>query len=177
MHLESVTVGDEAVEAVLVFDADEPLRTSDVLGSRERALAVLPGLAGHDCNNEIGTGFGEELADTEFAHLLEHSALEVMALAGSPESLPGETVWDFRRDGRGVFHVRLGYDHDLVCIGAIQSAMKVVLWAYGRGKPPDVEAEVDWLRTLRKPDGGNLRRNIGPQAGAWPWFERAADGD
>lgn len=149
MRVESVSVGPDAVEAVLAFDRGEPLRATARV--RDRALALLPGLRGHRCDNGEGLSFAEEAASTELAHLVEHAALELMALAGSPHTLAGRTTWDFAADGPGVFRVRLAYDDDLVALGALKAAVAAVGWcASGDGPAPDVAAEARRLRALRR---------------------------
>lgn len=110
---------------------DEPLRTSREVAAR--AIELLPGLAHHSCENDAGRSFAEELADTEVAHLFEHVALELMAEAGSPRTLRGETTWDFQRDGRGVFHVSLEYDDPQVCRRAVRAAAIVMRQVLGGG--------------------------------------------
>lgn len=150
MRIRSLTVGPDSVEALVVFDPGTPMRTSDVPGARTRVLAVLPGLRGHRCDNGRGATFADELADTELAHLLEHSALEIMALAGSPDTLRGRTTWDFPADGDGVFRVTLDYDDDLVALGALRVAGELVGWLLGDEPGPDVAAEAARLRALRR---------------------------
>jgi hypothetical protein len=149
VRVESVNVAPDVVEALLRFDPGEPLRTSEVPGLADAVRASLPGLSGHRCDNAAGMPFPEELRDTELAHLVEHAALEIMAMAGSPVTLRGATSWDFARDGRGVFRVRLAYDDDLVAIGALRFACTLVR-ALVRGEvAPDAETEARRLRGLR----------------------------
>jgi hypothetical protein len=138
------------LEAILVFDEGEPLRTSEVPGLARAAIGALPGLTGHICRNGAGRGFPEELEDTELAHLIEHATLEIMAMAGSPETLRGATSWDFAADGRGVFRVAVAWDDDLVALGALSCASALVR-ALARGEAlPDVEVEALRLRGLRR---------------------------
>jgi cyanophycin synthetase len=140
----------DRVRVALSFDAAEPLRTSGVPGSAERALGVLPGLRGHRCDNDVGATFAQELADTEFAHLFEHAVLEIMALAGAPDTLRGTTSWDFAKDGAGVFGVSLEHDDEDTARSAIRLAGEVVGWAAGRrDEAPDFEAEARRLRRAR----------------------------
>ena len=149
MRVESVTVTPDAVEAVLRFEPDEPLRTSEVPGLVDAVLRALPGLSGHRCENDAGLTFAEELRDTEVAHLVEHATLEVMAMAGSPSTLHGATSWDFAADGRGVFRLRLACDDDLVAIGALRCATEITRAIAGGEVPPDAAAEARRLRRLR----------------------------
>jgi hypothetical protein len=75
--------------------------------------------------------------------------MELMAKAGSPRTLKGETQWDFRRDGRGIFRVSVEYDDDLVCLGAIKVADRVMDYLMDGGACPDLDEEARKLNTLR----------------------------
>lgn len=149
MRVASILVRPDAIDAIVAFESDEPLRSSEIPGLVPAVLRSLPGLKGHHCDNGAGLSFAQEAADTELAHLIEHAALEIMALAGSPATLRGDTSWDFAADGRGVFHVRLGFDDDRVAIGALRCACGLVRVLARGEKPPDVEAEARRLRVLR----------------------------
>lgn len=149
MLIQSIAVCPDRVDVVVRMDDPREMRTSQDPAVVARAVQLLPGLGDHRCVNDLGQAFADELADTEVPHLLEHVTLELMALAGSPRSLKGETEWDFRRDGRGVFRVSLEYDDDLVCLGAIKLADEVVTYVLGGGEPPDVDAAVQSLVSLR----------------------------
>jgi hypothetical protein len=154
--IERVDVRPERVEAVVRVPEGGPMRTSESPEFAQRALALLPGLSRHTCENGSAHGIAAELADTETPHLLEHVAFELMALSGSPRTLRGETAWDFSADGHGVFRLRLGYDDDLVVLGALRAAVEVCEWllAPGNEEQPDVDAIVMRLRGLRKLDAG-----------------------
>lgn len=156
MRIRSVTVGPATLEAVVAFAPGEPLRTRDVPGLAAGALRLLPGLRGHSCENGAGASFAAELEDTEVAHALEHAALEIAALAGSPATLRGRTSWDFTSDGAGVFRVMLEYEDDLVMLGALTVATDVVRAASGESAAPDVAAEVRRLRGLRRCRGPDV---------------------
>jgi hypothetical protein len=149
--IERIDVSPERVEALVRVPEGAPMRTLAAPGVAERAVALLPGLVRHTCENGSAHGIAAELADTETPHLLEHIAFELMALSGSPRTLRGETVWDFSADGRGVFRVRLGYDDDLVALGALREALGVCEWLLvpGGAEKPDVDATVAGLRSLR----------------------------
>jgi len=153
-----MSVDQKYVEAV-VRVADQALaRTSAVPGLSASALELLPGLRRHTCENGSAHGIAAELGDTETPHLLEHLAVELMALSGSPRTLKGETVWDFSADGVGVYRVRLAYDNDLVALGALKASAHIVDWLFSgalhdaaavSAEAPDVESLVDALRRLR----------------------------
>lgn len=150
MRIDTIEIGPEAIEAVVRFDAGEPMRSSDVPGLADALVHALPGLKGHRCDNGAGLSFRAEAADTELAHLVEHAALEIMAMAGSPDTLRGVTVWDSAIDGRGVFRVRVEYDDDLVALGALRCAAEVVGVLASGGEAPDAAAEARRLRGLRR---------------------------
>jgi hypothetical protein len=149
VSIESVTVGESAVEALVRVDP-RFTRTS-VSPLVEAALVdLLPGICRHSCENDSASSAVEELADTESAHLCEHIALELMAMAGSPRTLKGRTEWDFSTLGPGVFKVSIEYDHDLVAIAALDEASTLAAWLLTRSGPhPDVSQAVARLRELR----------------------------
>lgn len=137
----------EVVARVRVTDL-RFMRTSASQGVAERALEALPGLGRHRCESGHAKGIASELGDTETPHLLEHVALELMALAGSPRTLAGRTTWDFARDGRGVFEVRLQFDDDLAALAALDEGRRVVDELLG-GAVPETEAAVCRVRDAR----------------------------
>lgn len=152
LAIRSIEVGERSLEAVVFVTDQAYLRTSRSSDLPEHAVALLPGLRRHSCDNDGELDFVRELRDTESAHLVEHVACELMALAGSPRSLRGRTAWDFSRDGRGVFRVSLEFDDDLVAMGALDEAVRIVEWLLAgeeRGAVPDVDAAVAQLARLR----------------------------
>lgn len=149
MRVHSMTVCADRIDVLVDVGDAEMLRTTADESIAGRALSLLPGLERHVCDNGDGKTFAEELADTEVPHLFEHVVMELMAKAGSPRSLKGETSWDFKRDGHGIFRVSFEYDDDLVCLGAIKAADKVMCYLTGDGPAPDAERETERLRSLR----------------------------
>jgi len=149
LSIERVEVAEKDIRAVVRVRDLGLMRTSAATGLVARALELLPGLERHSCENDAHVRFADELADTEAPHLLEHVAVELMALAGSPRALPARTSWDFSADGRGVFRLQLAYDDDLVALGALKEADLICDWLYGCGVKPDVPAIAERLRELR----------------------------
>ncbi len=148
--IERVEVRESDLEAVVRVTDERFMRTSAAPGLAQSARELLPGLARHTCENGAGRDAMREFVDTESAHLLEHVAAELMALSGSPRDLRALTTWDFARDGRGVFRIRLEFDDDLAALGALSEAAEVVAWLLdGSGERPDVAAIVGRLREVR----------------------------
>ena len=153
LRIERVDVGPERIEALVRVTDRDFASTAAAPGLPRRAIGLLPGLARHTCENGSAHGHVAELADTETPHLLEHVACELMALSGSPRTLRGETAWDFSADGPGVFRVRLSYDDDLACLGALRNGVEVVDWLLGRSaEEPAVERIVSELAAVRGHD-------------------------
>lgn len=149
LDITHIQVDETELEAMVRVSDTRYLRTSAVPGLPAAARALLPGLERHRCENDAGARFIDELRDTETPHLLEHLIVELMALAGSPRSLPARTSWEFARDGQGVFRVSVAYDDDLVALGAIKGANHIVDWLFGLTEAPDVGAVTERLRRVR----------------------------
>jgi cyanophycin synthetase len=70
---------------MMQFDAEElkGKKSSEIAGFKSRLLEILPGLSEHFCDAGEPGGFIKKLdAGTPFNHVIEHAALELMALAG-----------------------------------------------------------------------------------------------
>lgn len=155
MAIDTVTVGEGHLEALVRVSDARFARSSAMPGAGARAASILPGLARHRCENGTAHGVLRELDDTESPHLLEHLAVELMALSGSPRTLRALTTWDFARDGRGVFRVRLEFDDDLVALGALREALTLLPWILAeQGERPDGAAAAERLRALRQQSDG-----------------------
>jgi len=150
MRVESVSVASGRAVARIVHVTGEPRCTSESPGALERILGALPGLAGHRCDNSTGVSFVAEAADTELAHVIEHVALELMVLSGSPRDISGETRWTRKVQDPDIFDVSLAFDDDLVCLGALRAAVEIVERATKGCDMLDVETVVENLRGLRR---------------------------
>ena len=142
LSISEVHVGPEAVEAVVRVASEACMRTASSVGLHHRVLAALPGIVSHRCECGSAHGIEAELADTETPHLLEHVALELMVMSGSPRTLRGDTRWDFETDGRGVFRVTLAYDDDLVALRALKDATGIVEALFAEAPEPVLEGLV-----------------------------------
>ena len=65
--------------------------------------------------------------------------------------LKGETQWNWRVDPRGRFHVYVEYENEILVLGAIRVAEKIIQALDSRKvEGIDVEVEIDQLRELYK---------------------------
>ncbi len=72
----------------------------------------LPNVLHTQCFNDEGLPFSVEVVHTEIGHLFEHILLEYLcqlkiAKGASRASYAGRTKWNWVRDPRGKFHIRL----------------------------------------------------------------------
>jgi len=106
--IERVTATSWGTEAMLRLVDPALRRTSAIPGIAEQVLELLPGIERHRCDSPKSLGIVAEMNDTEAAHLLEHVAMELLAQRGLSRSMRGQTSWEFKRDGFGVYRVHLG---------------------------------------------------------------------
>jgi len=93
-----------------------------------RLFKMFPRMAFQRCGNEGGYSFRREAQNTEIPHVFEHLLLEIQGQvrrgAGGP--LAGETQWNWTVDPRGRFYVTVDYDNEIVALGAIRLAERVI---------------------------------------------------
>lgn len=120
-------------------------RSSDEIpGFNDRLKSWLPSLIEHRCSVGERGGFFQRLQrGTYLAHILEHVALELQALAGS--------VVGYGRarelDEEGVYRVAIQYEEEPLGRAALESGRQLCLAAV-HDQPFDVAAEVTRLRSL-----------------------------
>lgn len=150
-----VTVGPRNLEAEVVVSPDAPLMTSEDPQGTELVLQIMPGLADHLCLGDASSNFGEVVADTEVAHLLEHVTVELLAQTNAAGDVTGGQTVEV---GERTYRITLACPDDVLVSGALSSAVWILQWAYsGGGEPePDVEAIasglVDLVESLGSPD-------------------------
>lgn len=149
--LERIEPVSDGVQAILRVSEPRWMRTSVVPTLAEECLALLPGLARHRCESGSAHGIVGELANTETPHLVEHVALELLALAGWPRDTHGRTRWDFQRDGRGVFRISIACSDIAAVSAALVGAIAVATWLLGDGDRPDVQALVREIQAFDLP--------------------------
>ena len=142
-----VTVGPRNLEAVVAVSPDAPLLTSEDPEGTELVLEIMPGLVDHMCLGDASSSFGEVVADTELAHLLEHVTVELLAQTDAAGDVTGgQTVEVDER----TYKITLACPDDVLVAGALSSAVWILQWAYsGGGDPqPDVQAIASGLADL-----------------------------
>ena len=145
--IKKVTVGPRTLKAEVDVAPSAPLLTSDDPTGTQLMIELMPEISAHVCLGDAGPHFGEVVADTELAHLLEHVTVELLArtdIAGDISC--GRTI----QTGERSFEVELSCPDDVLVTGALSSAVWIMQWAYsGGGDPrPDVDAIASGLVDL-----------------------------
>ncbi len=89
---------------------------------------LFPHLAAQRCHNDGEYSFRREAQATEIPHLFEHLILEIQnqVRRGIGAPFAGETQWNWTVDPRGRFYVTVDYENELVALGAIRLAERVI---------------------------------------------------
>lgn len=110
---------------------------------------LFPHLARHRCENENGFSFRKECQSTEIPHLFEHLIIELQGQVRRGGTLKGETQWNWRVDPKGRFHVYVEYDNEMLVLGAIRVAERIIHALDGREiDEVNVAEEIEQLRKL-----------------------------
>jgi hypothetical protein len=110
---------------------------------------LFPHLAAHRCENENGFTFRRECRSTEIPHLMEHLIIELQGQVRGAGTLKGETQWNWRVDPKGRFHVYVEYDNEVLVLGAIRVAERIIQALDSREIDHiDVKTEIERLRKL-----------------------------
>ncbi|HEY3266151.1 MAG TPA: hypothetical protein VGM37_04440 [Armatimonadota bacterium] len=116
-----------------------------------RLFRLFPELSKHKCENDFGYSFRRECQDTELPHLLEHLIIELQSMIQPSGVLRGQTVWDWRRDPRGQFHVYVDYTSEVVAIVAARLAERIIKAIDSRDVDlTDIELEVGRLHEMAR---------------------------
>jgi len=110
---------------------------------------LFPHLSHHRCDNDKGFSFRQECRSTEIPHLLEHLIIELQGQVLQSGTLKGETQWNWRVDPKGRFHVYVEYSNEMLVLGAIRVAERIIQALYSRGiDQVNVQEEIENLRKL-----------------------------
>jgi len=125
--------------------------TSQVPHLAEGLFRLFPHLRHHKCDNSGGHAFRRECRRTEIPHLFEHLIIELQAQVQPAEVLRGETRWNWRVDPRGRFYVFVDYENELLAVGAIRLAERIIHGLDRRVlEDLDTHAEMARLRELAR---------------------------
>lgn len=121
---------------------------------------LFPHLAAHRCDNDNGFTFRQECECTEIPHLLEHLIIELQGQVQGSGRLRGETQWNWRVDPKGRFHVYVDYSNELLALGAIRVAERIIKALDNRTIDLiNVEDEIAMLRKIA--EAGEQLKGVG----------------
>jgi len=150
----SIFAGVPMIRVTVDLGELESRPTDRLTGFTDRLLTLLPGLGLHHCSTgEVG-GFVDRLREgTWLGHVIEHVALELQTMAGSPVAR-GKTRSVRNRPGQ--YHVLFAYQDELVGKAAGRLAFELVAELL----PPELRS-VDGLNLIAEPLGSDLTDPIG----------------
>src|SRR4029077_19395558 len=144
----------------------ERFPTLQLPGFTDKLLAVIPSLQEHTCSYGEPGGFVRRMTEDEgtwMGHVLEHVALELQVLAGTPVTF-GKTRGDGLPEGQ--YYVVYSYIEEAVGIAAGKLALRTILHLLPPERedhdpsPFDFQAELEDLVRLAE------RRAFGPSTAA-----------
>src|SRR5215470_6777761 len=139
-------------------DLEELKDTSSEMipGFNERLMSWLPSMIEHRCSIGERGGFFERLRrGTWMGHILEHVALELQSLAGTPVGYGRAR----ETSEEGVYRVVIRYQEEAVARASLETARELILAAIA-DHPFDTAAAIQRLR-------GSLHMyGLGPEAAA-----------
>ena len=152
MRVLEICVLPEIHRIKLTVQMPDPDRflTSQVPHIPRLLFRLLPRLGSHICHNDGGLSFRKECRKTEIPHLFEHLILELQLQAQQNEEdyLSGETQWNWTVDPRGLYHVYVDYDNELLAVASIRLAERILVSLDRRDVSIDIETEMARLREV-----------------------------
>lgn len=97
---------------IKMFLLKDPINTADIPSTGDILENFLPSVLNTECFNDQNLPFSLEVKRTEIGHLFEHIILEYMCQlkinkGHKSAAYTGRTKWNWERDPRGVFHIRI----------------------------------------------------------------------
>ncbi|MDX1932905.1 MAG: hypothetical protein SFU56_09900 [Capsulimonadales bacterium] len=152
MRVLEISVKPEVRRISMVVDTEGPdcFLTSQMPHITRGLFRLIPRLASHTCHNGKGKSFRQECRNTEIPHLFEHLIIELqlMAQQNADDHLRGETEWNWQQDPYGRFHVTVEYQDEMLAIGSIRLAERILAALDRRDVSLDIHAEVERLRLM-----------------------------
>jgi len=175
---EIVFLRTNRVRLVVEIPDTEALTTAEAPRIPRILFRLFPHMAAQRCHNDGGYSFRREAQATEIPHLFEHLILEIQNQVRRGVGLPfaGETSWNWTVDPRGRFYVTVDYDNEIVALGAIRLAERIINAVDSKEIAQlDMAREIGRLRELAR-----ISRRFSAPAARTPWEtpedERAAPG-
>jgi hypothetical protein len=140
-------------QLVVEVPESEALTTRDTPRIPRILFKLLPHMATQRCFNDEGYSFRREAQATEIPHLLEHLIIEIQdqVRRGVGEPFAGETHWNWTVDPRGRFYVTVDYDNEIIALGAIRLAERIINALDSKDiAQVDMNKEIVRLRELAK---------------------------
>jgi cyanophycin synthetase len=144
----------------------EDFPTGRLPGFVDRLLEMIPTLHEHSCSYGEPGGFVRRMTEDEgtwLGHVLEHVAIELQCLAGTPVSYGKTRSHDLPH---GQYHVIYSYDEEVVGLEAGELGLRLILHLL----PPELDAHLPgpWSFQEEMEDLVRLaqRRAFGPSTGA-----------
>jgi len=142
---------DSRVKLVVEMQNPDRYTTKDAPHIPKFLFKLFPHLTRHRCDNGNGLSFRRECRSTEIPHLLEHLIIELQGQAHKSGLLKGETQWDWRVDPKGRFHVLVDYENELLALGAIRVAERVInALDDNKLEEVDIKQEIENLKRLAR---------------------------
>jgi cyanophycin synthetase len=143
----------------------EDYPTAKLPGFVDRLLAAIPTLTEHTCSYGEPGGFVRRMTEDEgtwMGHVLEHVAIELQCLAGTPVRYGKTRSHDLPR---GQYHVIFSYEEEVVGLEAAEVGLRLIRHLL----PPEREAhlaEYDFRQDLEDLVRLAQRRAFGPSTAA-----------
>ena len=152
MRVLELSVLPEIRRITLTVQMPDPNRylTSQVPHLPKLLFQLLPRLGKHTCHNDLGVSFRRECRKTEIPHLFEHLIIELQLQAQQDPAnfLSGETEWNWEIDPRGLYHVSVDYDNELLAVASIRLAERIINELDRKNLSIDINAELARLRQV-----------------------------
>lgn len=147
--VEILFYSSDRVKLVVEMSDPERYTTRQAPHIPKLLFKLLPHLARHRCENDNGLSFKRECRSTEIPHLFEHLIIELQGQAQRSGLLRGETQWNWKVDPKGRFNVYVDYDNEMLVLGAIRVAERIIHALDDRQiDEVDIESEIENLKKL-----------------------------
>src|SRR3954470_1566428 len=144
----------------------EEFPTAKLPGFADRLLELIPSLGEHGCSYGEDGGFVRRLGEEEgtwMGHVLEHIAIELQVLAGTPVSF-GKTRGEHLPKGQ--YHVVYSYVEEEVGLAAGDLALRVIRHLLPPGRADHDPSPFDFRQELESFIELAQRRSLGPSTAA-----------